>query len=65
MNVRVQLEDWEWDMLDAEADASGLTRDELLHDLFVEGAELVLAGEVDLDVMDEVFQATDRQWKSH
>ena len=59
MSVRVQLEDWEWEIVDAEAAALGVTRQELLRELIVEGAEFVL------NDMNAVFQATDRQWKSH
>lgn len=57
--VTIRLEDWEWDMVDAEAAALGMTRQELMREMLREEAELVLDG------MDESFQPTDRQWKSH
>jgi hypothetical protein len=42
MNVSIHLEDWEWDMVDAEADACGITREQLLREMIAEEAALVL-----------------------
>lgn len=57
--VVISLSDWEWDMVDAEAAASGMTREELLHELFADEAGRELCD------MGEVSTAGDRQWKSH
>jgi hypothetical protein len=56
MIVHLDLEEWEWDMVDAEADARGISRQELLHEMLAEG---------DVDDMHAAFQVRDRQWKSH
>lgn len=57
--VSINLEDWEWDMVDAEAAACGMTRSELLREMIVEEAELVLDG------IGELSFPVDRQCKSH
>lgn len=59
LEVTVSLEDWQWDMVDAEAEACGMTRSELLREMLVEEAELVL------DDMSALSSVGDRQWKSH
>lgn len=59
LEVTVSLEDWQWDMVDAEAEACGMTRRELLREMLVEEAELVL------DDMSALSSVGDRQWKSH
>lgn len=52
------LEPMEQDFIEAEASVCGLTIDEMV-------IELVREGFAAADVMNEVFQTTDRQWKSH
>ena len=42
--ARIDLAEWEWDMLDAEAAACGMTREELIHEMFGEAIEMEARG---------------------
>lgn len=55
--IRISLEDWECDLVDAEAAACGMTRQEMLHELVRDGLAF--------ECMDGLSTTWDRQWKSH
>ncbi len=56
------LSDMEQDQVEAEAAAFGVSIEEMMVIVLRDGLRAVAAGELD---MDEVFQPTDSQWKSH
>ncbi len=56
--IRLNLEDWEWDICDAFAAAEGLDRNTFMRRIIVEQAERVLDG------TDPLWDAGDRQCKS-
>jgi hypothetical protein len=57
--LRISLEDWEWDMLDAIAAAEGKDRQTMMREIFMEQAKR------ELNDMYALSSAKDRQCKSH
>lgn len=57
--VLIALEAWEWDIVDAEASASGVCRTEMLRELLADSLRFESRDMVELSV------GADRQWKSH
>lgn len=49
--MQIRLEEWEWDMVDADAAAFDMTRQEMLREMFADGAKIVLEEADDMPVL--------------